>query len=162
MALAQREDLRLLIHDVNNAAGKSPRKRWTGSWTPRGQELEDGIDAAIDGAATAQATSKGEPDDMLVEVVETVRRIERYMDGDMKRASLASDSLGDPVVATNGRPLSELSGKLNSFSRSSFSIETAARRDDLDHGTNAAYVRRCLQRLPGAISGNGGRRAVTS
>lgn len=57
------------------------------------QELEDGIDAAIDGAATAQATSKGEPDDMLVEVVETVRRIERYMDGDMKRASVASDSL---------------------------------------------------------------------
>jgi hypothetical protein len=53
------------------------------------QELEDGIDAAIDGAATAQATSKGEPDDMLA----TVRRIERYMDGDMKRASVASDSL---------------------------------------------------------------------
>jgi hypothetical protein len=60
------------------------------------QELEDGIDAAIDGAATAQATSKGEPDDMLVEVVETVRRIERYMDGDMKRASVASDLLVTP------------------------------------------------------------------
>jgi hypothetical protein len=33
---------------------------------------------------------------MLVEVVETVRRIERYMDGDMKRASVASDSLVTP------------------------------------------------------------------
>jgi hypothetical protein len=30
---------------------------------------------------------------MLAEVVETVRQIERYMDGDMKRASVASDSL---------------------------------------------------------------------
>jgi hypothetical protein len=46
--------------------------------------------------------------------------------------------IGDAVVATSGRPPGDPSGKLNSFSRSSFSIETAARRDDLDDGTNAA------------------------
>jgi hypothetical protein len=66
------------------------------------------------------------------------------------------------VVATSGRPPGDLSGKLNSFSRSSFSIETAARRDDLDHGTNAAYVAGCVCKTAGAISGNGWRRAVTN
>jgi hypothetical protein len=95
--LLNEKDLRLLVHDVNNAAEKQVTEKtldrlFDATW----QELEDGIDAAIDGAATPQATSKGEPDDMVVEVVETVRRIERYMDGDMKRASVASDSSVTP------------------------------------------------------------------
>jgi hypothetical protein len=83
----------------------------------------------------------------------------RYLPRELGRKSCGSSSvgarsragrsprlsiIGDPVVATNGRPPGDLSGKLNSFSRSSFSIETAARRDDLDHGTNAAYVAGCV------------------
>jgi hypothetical protein len=80
-------DLRLLVHDVNNAAERQVTegtldRLFDATW----QELKDSIDEAIDGAATAQATSKRKTDDMLVEVVETVRRIERYRDGDMKRA----------------------------------------------------------------------------
>jgi hypothetical protein len=75
MALAQREGPETAGSDVNNAAEQQVTEKtldwlFDATW----QELEDGIDAAIDGAATAQATSKGEPDDMLAEVVETVGR----------------------------------------------------------------------------------------
>jgi hypothetical protein len=86
--LLNEKDLRLLVHDVNNATERQVTERTLDRlFDARWQELKDSLDEAIDGAATAQATFKRKPDDMLVEVVETVRRIERYIDGDMKRGS---------------------------------------------------------------------------
>jgi hypothetical protein len=98
--LLNEKDLRLLVHDVNNAAEQQVTEKtldrlFDATW----QELEDGIDAAIDGAATAQATWKGEPDDMLAEVVETVRQMERYMDGAVaeRRSAIAAPRLPRPA-----------------------------------------------------------------
>ena len=123
-------DVRRLVHDLNKAAGgqvaeKALDRLFDVTW----EELKAGIDAAIDDAASAQTTSERKPEEMLVEVVETLRRMERYMDGDMKRAierDLRLDEFstpldpqtGRPFVVTTGQPMNLRPGEIDAVNRS--------------------------------------------
>ena len=106
--LLDEKDVRRLVHDLNKAAEEQVAEKaldrlFDVTW----EQLKAGIDAAIEDAASAQTTSERKPEEMLVEVVETLRRMERYMDGDMKRAierDLRLDEFSTPLDPQTGRP----------------------------------------------------------
>jgi hypothetical protein len=76
--LLDETDVRRLLHDLNKAAGEQvPEKALDRLFDVTWQELKAAIDEAVDGAVAAQAKPERLVEDMLVEVVETVRRIER-------------------------------------------------------------------------------------
>jgi hypothetical protein len=141
--LLNEKDVRLLVHDVNNAAEQHvAEKKLDRLFDLTWQELKDAIDAAIVGAATAQATSERKPDDMLVEVVETLRRMERYMDGDMKREierdlrlgeySTPLDSpAGRPFVATTGSPMNPRPQEIYATNRTLAASKAPPESDDV-------------------------------
>jgi len=101
--LLDEKDVRRLVHDLNKAADEQVAEKaldrlFDVTW----EQLKAGIDAAIEDAASAQTTSERKPNEMLIEVVETLRRMERYMDGEMRRA--IEKELRDPYYASAGLP----------------------------------------------------------
>jgi hypothetical protein len=114
--LLDEKDVRRLVHDLNNAAEehvaeKALDRLFDLTW----EELKASIDAAIDDAASAQTTSERKPEEMLVEVLETLRRMERQMESDERsvierflRLADHSTPLDRPFVATTGQPMNRV------------------------------------------------------
>jgi TIR domain len=111
--LLDEKDIRRLLHDLNKAAEEQvPEKALDRLFDATWEELKDGIDEAVVGAGIAQAKPERLVEDMLVEVVETVRRMDRRMETDLRsaierflRLDEFSTPLDRPYVVTTGQPM---------------------------------------------------------
>jgi hypothetical protein len=97
-----REGVRRLVYDLNEAADKSVPEGGLGAlFDAMWPQLETAIDEAVEGAPLSQEPLR-RPDQMLAEVVDTVRRIERAT----AVAPVISDLSLDPIKIWTEAPFS--------------------------------------------------------
>jgi hypothetical protein len=123
------DGVRRLVQDLNEAAEKKmPKERLDGIFKNMWPDLEAAIREAMQQAPVAQEPQRS-VQDMVAEVVETVRRMDRRMDEDLARAyerALRLDEVsfpidpqeGRPFVLTTGQPMNLRPGEIYAVNRS--------------------------------------------
>jgi hypothetical protein len=107
------DDLKRLLHDMNQATEKPMEKDRLDKIFRRSlPEIDSDVKAALENVPAPKSERKVQ--DMMAEVVETVRRMDRRLDEDLTRAyerALRLDEVSYPIDPQMGRPFVATTGQ---------------------------------------------------